>query len=129
MSARSRPTESTKNIPGGLSVSYADKSLTCRDCGQTFVWTGGEQEFYASRGLVNEPGRCPDCRAARRSAQASGAYSATTPGWYGGAREMFTAICSQCGKEARVPFQPRDDRPVYCSECFAQVRAQRTNDR
>ncbi|MSQ23499.1 MAG: zinc-binding protein [Chloroflexi bacterium] len=109
-------------------MSYADKTLTCRDCGQTFAWTGGEQEFYASRGLVNEPGRCPDCRSARRSAQASGAYSGAG-GWPGGEREMYTATCSTCGKEARVPFQPREDRPVYCSECFAQVRTQRTNTR
>lgn len=116
--------ESTKIALGGLSVSYQDKSLTCRDCGQTFVWTAGEQEFYASRGLLNEPGRCPDCRASRRSAQAAGAYSQTGSGWYGGPREMFTATCSNCGQEARVPFQPSTDRPVYCSDCFAQMRGQ-----
>jgi CxxC-x17-CxxC domain-containing protein len=106
-------------------VSYADKTLTCRDCGQPFVFTAGEQEFYASRGLVNEPGRCPSCRAARRSSQAGGVYGSSYGeggGYGGGQREMFSAICSNCGKEARVPFQPRTDRPVYCSDCFQQVR-------
>lgn len=106
-------------------MSYADKTLTCRDCGQTFVWTGGEQEFYASRGLMNEPGRCPECRSARRATQTGGGYG-SSGNWYG-YREMYTTTCSNCGKEARVPFLPRNDRPVYCSECFAQVRAQRTN--
>ena len=111
-------------------MSYVDKTLTCRDCGQNFTWTSGEQEFYASRGLANEPGRCPDCRAARRSQQASGGYNTQGGSFYGGYREMFVTTCSNCGKEARVPFQPRSDRPVYCSDCYAQVRGQqRTNFR
>jgi CxxC-x17-CxxC domain-containing protein len=109
-------------------VSYADKTLTCRDCGQPFTFTAGEQEFYASRGLMNEPGRCPTCRSARRSAQ-SGGYGYATGGGYGREREMFSAICSNCGKEARVPFQPRSDRPVYCSDCFQQVRGERSGYR
>ena len=75
------------------------------------------------RGLMNEPGRCPSCRASRRSSQAGGVYGSSYGGGYGGGeREMFTAVCSNCGKEARVPFQPRTDRPVYCSDCFQQVR-------
>jgi CxxC-x17-CxxC domain-containing protein len=108
-------------------VSYTDKTLTCRDCGQPFTFTAGEQEFYASRGLMNEPGRCPNCRQARRSSQ-SGGYGGGYGGGGGGyrEREMFTAICSNCGKEARVPFQPRTDRPVYCSDCFQQVRGERS---
>jgi len=126
-SADSRPAK-TNTVEE--SVSYEDKTLTCRDCGQNFVWTSGEQEFYASRGLANEPGRCPDCRAARRSQQASGGYNQAGGGFYGGYREMFVTTCSNCGKEARVPFQPRSDRPVYCSDCYAQVRGQqRTNFR
>ena len=96
-------------------MSYQDKTLTCRDCGQQFVWTAGEQEFYASRGLQNPPSRCPADRAARRSGQGGG----------GGPREMFTATCSNCGNEARVPFQPRGDKPVYCSNCFEQMRGTR----
>ena len=92
-------------------------TLTCRECGRDFVFTSGEQEFYASRGLMNNPSRCPDCRQARK-AQQSGGYGAPR-----GERQMYTAQCSSCGREARVPFQPRGDRPVYCSDCFQQMGA------
>ena len=108
---------------------YADKALTCRDCGQGFVFTMGEQEFHASKGFQNEPGRCPECRAARKAERggSSGGYSSggydtgysSGGGGYGRQeREMFSATCSTCGQEARVPFQPRGDKPVYCSNCF-----------
>lgn len=111
-----------------------DKNLTCRDCGQTFVFTAGEQEFYQSRGFTNEPGRCPNCRAARKSERGdgggytSGGYS--SGGYSGGGgggydrprREMHPATCAQCGAETQVPFVPRGDRPVYCSNCYDQVR-------
>ncbi len=92
---------------------YQDKTLICKDCGKEFVFTAGEQEFYAEKGFENEPQRCRECRQARKNGN-------------GGAkpqREMYTAICASCGKEARVPFKPREDRPVYCSECFAKMRA------
>ena len=102
---------------------YTDKTLTCRECNQSFTFTAGEQEFFALKGFTNEPSRCPDCRAQRKGRQ--GDYSSA--GYSGGGyerreREMFSATCSQCGKEARVPFQPRADRPVYCSDCFAEQR-------
>ncbi|HYU19519.1 MAG TPA: zinc-ribbon domain containing protein [Chloroflexota bacterium] len=108
-------------------MSYADKALTCRDCQQAFVFTAGEQEFFASRGFTNEPSRCPDCRAARRADRgggySSGGYSSYGGGGYGRReREMFTVTCSACGNEAQVPFQPRGDKPVYCSDCFAKQR-------
>ena len=92
-----------------------DMTLQCRDCGRDFVFTVGEQEFYASRGLTHNPSRCPECRAARKS---------NAGGGYGGERaprQMFVATCSACGGEARVPFQPRGDKPVYCSSCFQQM--------
>jgi CxxC-x17-CxxC domain-containing protein len=106
----------------------ADATLTCRDCGQAFTFTSGEQDFYAARGY-SEPGRCPDCRAARKAERGGGGgggYSSYgSGGGYGGggsrgAREMFSATCSSCGKEAQVPFQPSGDKPVYCSDCFQQ---------
>ncbi len=102
-------------------MSFSDISLTCKDCSQPFVFTAGEQEFYQQRGLMNQPGRCQSCRGARRASGGSGGYSSGGSG-YGGAREMFTATCSQCGQEARVPFQPRGDKPVYCSSCFETKR-------
>jgi len=98
-------------------VIYADKTLQCRECGQDFAFTAGEQEFYASKGLMNEPARCPDCRSARRARASAGGLDA------GGRREMHPAICAACGAETQVPFLPRGDRPVYCSNCFDRVRA------
>ena len=108
----------------------ADTTLTCRDCGQAFTFTAGEQDFYASRGF-SEPSRCPDCRAARKSQRDGGgssysSYGSSYGGGGGGARrasrEMFTATCSECGQEAQVPFQPSADKPVYCSTCFEKRR-------
>lgn len=105
-------------------MSFADKVLRCRDCGAEFVFTAGEQEFYAMKGLANEPGRCPDCRALRRAQRASadgtGSMAVDRP-----RREMHPAVCAQCGSATMVPFLPRGDRPVYCSSCFEQVRAVR----
>jgi CxxC-x17-CxxC domain-containing protein len=91
-----------------------DKTLTCRECGQQFVFTQGEQDFYAQRGYTNEPGRCPDCRAARKAQRSSEGGG----GGYG--REMFPAVCSACGRETQVPFRPTSGKPVYCSDCFAE---------
>jgi CxxC-x17-CxxC domain-containing protein len=98
-----------------------DQRLYCRDCNQEFVFTAGEQEFYASRGLTNTPSRCPACRAARKG-QARGGYSERE------ARQMYAATCASCGREAQVPFQPREDRPVYCSECFQSQRSSRRDE-
>ena len=100
---------------------YQDKTLSCRDCNQDFVFTTGEQEFFASRGFTNEPSRCPACRAERKQSQNTG-YGGGYGGYDRPQREMFPAVCAQCGKDTQVPFQPRTDRPVYCSDCFATVR-------
>ena len=102
-------------------MALSDQTLYCRDCNAEFTFTVGEQEFYASRGLTNSPSRCPSCRAARK--QSGGGYSGGGRGGGGGYREreprqMYTVTCANCGNEAQVPFQPRDDRPVYCSDCY-----------
>jgi CxxC-x17-CxxC domain-containing protein len=97
-------------------MAFADKTLVCRDCGAEFIFTAGEQEFYQQHRLQNEPSRCPACRGARRQSRF---------GYQGSYREMYPAVCASCGKECEVPFQPRGDRPVYCSECFAKMRQQR----
>ena len=89
---------------------YEDKTLICKECGEEFVFTAGEQEFYAEKGFVNEPQRCKACRDARKNAAR-------------GEREWFEATCDECGGVAKVPFKPREDRPVYCSECFAKKQA------
>ncbi|MCC7105329.1 MAG: zinc-ribbon domain containing protein [Chloroflexi bacterium] len=111
-------------------MSFADRILRCRDCGADFVFSAGEQEFFALKGLTNEPGRCPSCRAARRGQRESGGAGGYSSGSYGGAydrapREMHPATCAQCGQETMVPFLPRGDRPVYCSNCYDRVRTSR----
>lgn len=104
-------------------TTYTDQTRTCRDCGTQFTWTAGEQEFYASRGLSNPPSRCPSCRSARKAGGDSygrgGGYGERAP------REMHEAVCDSCGGVARVPFVPRGDKPVYCSDCFSKTRASR----
>ena len=111
---------------------YSDKVLTCADCGQEFVFSAREQEFYATR-QFSEPRRCGSCRASRKASRGdSGGAGYGDSGGYGGGggyggsrgpREMFTATCSSCGKEAQVPFRPTSGKPVYCSDCFALRRA------
>jgi CxxC-x17-CxxC domain-containing protein len=97
-------------------MSYQEKSLTCSDCGKTFPFTCEEQEFFASKGYTNEPKRCPVCRQNRRSERFAGGGGG---GMSRGPRQMFPAVCAQCGKETEVPFQPRGDKPVYCRDCYA----------
>jgi CxxC-x17-CxxC domain-containing protein len=103
---------------------YTDERLTCTDCGAEFVFTSGEQEFFASKGFQNKPNRCPDCRAVRKAARGQGG-GAGGRGYGGGTREMYTVTCTGCGQPAEVPFQPRGDKPVYCRDCFAQRQPQR----
>jgi len=99
-------------------MSYTDKNLTCRDCGRTFTFTAGEQEFHAEKGFTNTPGRCPDCRAAHK---AQGGFGGGRRDG-GGPREMHSAVCATCGKTCQVPFQPSGEKPVYCSDCFQGQR-------
>ncbi len=104
-------------------MEYTDKTLTCSDCGAGFTFGAGEQEFFASKGFENEPGRCPDCRAARKQDRSgnNGGYR-QQHGGYRQQREMHPATCATCGKDCQVPFEPRDGRPVYCSDCYTPVR-------
>ena len=104
---------------------YSDERLTCTDCGAEFVFTSGEQQFFATKGFQNKPNRCPDCRTARKNARQSdgngGGYTGGGRGGSGagyGALEMYSVTCSSCGQQAEVPFQPRGDKPVYCRDCF-----------
>lgn len=94
----------------------ATQNLICSDCGKQFTFSENEQDFYRSKGF-STPSRCPDCRAARKAARNGGSGFGGTSS-YGGERQMYAAVCAQCGKTTEVPFQPRGDRPVYCSDCF-----------
>jgi len=123
----------------------SDRTLTCRDCGQTFTFTAGEQAFYQERGF-SEPTRCKACRdkrkAERNASGGGGGYDSYGGSSYGGnsygdgggygssgrdynsaPRQMYPAICSNCGKATEVPFEPRSDKPVFCRECFQERRA------
>ena len=100
---------------------YTDETLSCVDCAAPFTFTASEQEFYASKGFANKPSRCPDCRAARKAQRGGGGGGG---GSYGRPqREMYQATCSSCGMVAEVPFQPRNDKPVYCRDCFSTRRS------
>ena len=110
-------------------MSFQDKSLTCSDCAATFVFSADEQEQFASRGYTNEPKRCPTCREARKSTQqrtntgnsySSGGYS-SNKSYNSAPRQMFPVKCATCGKDTQVPFEPRGDRPVYCSDCYRKT--------
>jgi CxxC-x17-CxxC domain-containing protein len=96
-------------------VAFQDRTSTCRDCGGQFVFTAGEQEFYAQKGFEHEPTRCPDCRKARKRDRSNG----------GADRVMFDAVCSQCGSATQVPFSPQPDKPVYCPDCYRSVAGRR----
>jgi len=100
-------------------VPFTDKNITCVDCGQEFLFSADEQEFYASRGF-GEPKRCRSCRATRRNERegTTGGGMARQPR---PERELFDAVCASCGQPTKVPFQPRGDRPVYCRDCFARM--------
>ncbi len=109
-------------------MEYTDKTLTCSDCGMSFTFSASEQEFFATKGFVNEPGRCPDCRAARKQNR-GGSGGGGGYGGGGGAgggtyrqRQMYPAVCASCGKDCQVPFEPRNGRPVYCSDCYSSTR-------
>ncbi len=98
-----------------------DKTIKCVDCGEEFLFTVGEQEFYREHGLTNAPTRCKRCREARK-AQRPGRASGSRGGGRGRDREMHTVVCANCGAETQVPFVPTAGRPVYCRDCFQAKR-------
>ena len=99
-------------------MSFVDKSIQCSDCGSDFTFSASEQELFAQRGYTNDPKRCQSCRAIRK-AQGNGSGSSS----YGASsRQMFPAVCAECGKQTELPFEPRDGRPVYCRDCYSKVR-------
>ncbi len=106
-------------------MAYEDRTLTCVECGSEFTFSADDQQFHASRGY-QDPKRCPNCRQARRGERGGGG------GGYGGggySRAMYDAVCANCGAATQVPFLPRQDRPVYCSDCFSKMKPERTRAR
>src|SRR6185312_6064722 len=113
------------SAPRRSTVTYVDRALNCVDCGVEFIHSAADQEFYVQKGFVSDPKRCTSCRASRRAARDGGETDVREIGGPRGyergerpAREYFAVLCSSCGNQAQVPFKPRMDRPVYCSDCF-----------
>ena len=94
-------------------MDFTEKTLSCADCNSDFVFTIGEQEFYAERGFQNEPKRCKECRNNRRSSRQSSSKD----------REMVSVVCDDCGSKTEVPFTPVNGKPVYCKECYQLHRS------
>jgi len=101
-------------------VTGEDQKITCVDCGEEFLFTAGEQAFYREKGLTHAPTRCKRCRESRKT---KGAESRASAGSTMGGKELYTAVCSDCGIETQVPFMPTGARPVYCRNCFQSHRA------
>jgi CxxC-x17-CxxC domain-containing protein len=101
---------------------YKDKVIRCVDCAEEFIFTAGEQLFFADKGLRNEPKRCKPCKARKNDR-----IAANTHGYSGGAihreRVEVAVNCALCGVETTVPFRPTQGRPVYCRDCFLRMRA------
>jgi len=113
-------------------MSYQDRTLSCQECGQSFTFSADDQSFHAEKGFTNDPKRCQSCRQARRNERGGGFGGGGGGGGGGfdrGPREMHPAVCAECGKDTMVPFQPRGDRPVYCSDCFSRQRQSSGRDR
>jgi len=97
-------------------MSYQDRAITCQDCGESFTFSAEDQSYHALKGYTNEPKRCPSCRLVRRQERTGSGYGESQ-------RELYSAVCANCGKEAQVPFRPSGDRPVYCSDCYSRQGA------
>ncbi len=111
-----------------IDLQLQDTTVTCSECGQEFTFSAGEQQSYARRGQ-SKPSRCAFCRAARMIAGgvrtlsgSSSEHSVRSDGSVRSEHPMYAAVCHQCGKQTKVPFEPRGYRPVYCSACYQDQR-------
>lgn len=100
---------------------YKDKLLRCIDCDEEFIFTAGEQLFFADKGLKNEPKRCKPCKL--RKNERIAANMQTFGHAFPRERVEVTVKCALCGIETTVPFRPTQGRPVYCRDCFLRMRA------
>ena len=98
---------------------FQDRPIFCVDCGQEFIWTAGEQQFFADKNFKNEPKRCKPCKQAKNERLAAIAAQQAT-----GVRQRIevTVQCAQCGQQTTVPFYPSQGRPVFCRACFLGSR-------
>src|SRR6266436_6124387 len=104
---------------GQAESQFEDRPIKCVDCGDNFIWTGGEQVFFHDKGLKNEPKRCKPCKQAKNERLAAIAAAQSS-----GVRQRIevSVQCAQCGQQTTVPFYPSQGRPVYCRACFLAAR-------
>ena len=106
---------------------YADKNLTCTDCGEQFVFTERDQEFYAQRGFT-EPRRCASCRAIKKAQRDSGSsdsygsgggYSSGGGGYSGGGYSSGggSSRGGYSGGSSSYSRGPREMFDATCSNC------------
>ncbi len=81
-----------------------DRTLICKDCGNKFIWTAGEQKFFIDKGLTNIPKRCKVCTAVYKNQ-----LREKHPAWW--------VKCTGCGKKAEVSFEPKTE-DILCESCF-----------
>lgn len=91
-------------------MDFEDQTLACKECGQPFLWTAGERQFYHEKGLTNVPARCSPCRSVRKAKL--GLQE----------RAQTVVVCEECGERTTVPFVPRNGNPVYCSRCYEHAK-------
>jgi CxxC-x17-CxxC domain-containing protein len=115
-------TRTPTKIPkrGGHPMSFQDKSIQCFDCGSTFTFSAEEKELFTSKGYNNAPKRCPLCRQARKTRQYGDSANGYKNDRYNDRprRQTFSAVCTECGRGIRVPFEPYGNLPVYCRDCY-----------
>ncbi len=95
---------------------YENKQLQCAECGCDFDFSADDQEFYSQKGY-SDPKRCSTCRANRKAASGGRGGQRGGGGGYNN-KPRYNVVCSACGCETTVPFEPKGDRPVYCSDCY-----------
>jgi CxxC-x17-CxxC domain-containing protein len=107
------------------SSEFEDTEIDCIDCGQKFIWTGGEQLFFRDKGLQNPPKRCKPCKQAKNERLA-----AITAAQAAGVKQRIEVAvhCASCNAYTTVPFYPSQGRPVYCRSCFLAMNPGLVNE-
>src|SRR5436190_9175218 len=97
----------------------SDMPIVCIDCAQEFTWTAGEQLFYREKNLLNPPKRCKECKKAKNRRLEAIELAQTTGQPH---KIEVRADCARCSASTTVPFYPSQGRPVYCRQCFTEMK-------
>ena len=91
-------------------MEFEDRTLVCEDCGEEWVFSADEQQFFNERGYQT-PKRCKPCRQKRKMSRTDSSSGFSE-------RKLYDVTCADCGEQTQVPFEPKGDRPVYCRDCY-----------